>query len=158
VAKTTIYRRWRSKEDLALAVLIDMVEQQVESARSRGDVRAELVACVGRTVKTLTSTLMGRVMQGLASDLAADPVLGGAFRRRVVARSAGEVARLLQRGIERGEIRPDADVEIATQLLFGPVYYRLLFTGQPLDRRFAEQVVDAFLAPVAAQTPAPTPG
>jgi AcrR family transcriptional regulator len=154
VAKTTIYRRWRSKEDLALAVLIDMVEQQAEPARGRGDTRSELVAFVGRAVRTLTSTLMGRVLQGLASDLAADPALAGAFRERVVGRRVAEVRWVLERRIDRGEIRPDADLDIAGEMLFGPVYYRLLFSGEPLDRRFAERVVDAFLASAAPVRPA----
>src|ERR671935_2485662 len=69
VAKTTIYRRWRSKEDLALAVLIDMAERMMP-VPDRGDTFGELVELVTATVRMLTSTLMGRVMQGLVSELA----------------------------------------------------------------------------------------
>ena len=74
VAKTTIYRRWRDKDELALAVVLDMVEQIVEMPEL-GDTRAELLAFVNAAVKVLGSTLMGRVMQGLVSDLATDPEL-----------------------------------------------------------------------------------
>jgi AcrR family transcriptional regulator len=49
VAKTTIYRRWRSKEDLALAVLLDMTEQVVD-VPELDDTRAELVAFLARAV------------------------------------------------------------------------------------------------------------
>src|SRR5438445_2355702 len=72
VAKTTIYRRWRSKHELALAVLIDMVENIVMTP-DLGDTRKELVRFVDAAVKVLGSTVMGRVMQGLVSDLATDP-------------------------------------------------------------------------------------
>ena len=144
VAKTTIYRRWRSKDELALAVLIDMVEQIV-SVPDVGDTRAELVAFVDGAVRILGSTLMGRVMQGLVSDLAADPELARAFRSRVVAARVAEVRRLVERGIERGELRPDADLELVHELLFGPVYYRLLLSGAPLEPGLAERVVDAVL-------------
>ena len=144
VAKTTIYRRWRSKDELALAVLIDMVEQIV-SVPDVGDTRAELVAFVDGAVRILGSTLMGRVMQGLVSDLAADPALAQAFRGRVVAARVAEVRRLVERGIERGELRPDADLELVHELLFGPVYYRLLLSGAPLEPGLAERVVDAVL-------------
>src|SRR5437660_7873953 len=72
VAKTTIYRRWRSKDELALAVILDMVEQIVELP-DLGDTRAELIAFVNGAVEILGSTLMGRVMQGLVSDLATEP-------------------------------------------------------------------------------------
>ena len=75
VAKTTIYRRWRGKHELALAVLIDMVEQVVATP-DLGDTRAELVSFVDAAVTILGSTIMGRVMQGLVSDLASDPGAG----------------------------------------------------------------------------------
>jgi AcrR family transcriptional regulator len=146
VAKTTIYRRWRSKEDLALAALVGMVDRQAQRPRDLGDTRAELIAFVLRLVRALGSTLVGRVVHGLISDLASDPELARAFRERVVARRAAELDCILERGVERLEVRPDARTEIAMDLLLGPVYYRLLLTGQPLNREFAESVVDAFLA------------
>ena len=62
-------------------------------------------------VEVLGSTLMGRVMQGLVSDLATDPELAQAFRDRVVSVRDGEVERLVERGIERGDLRPDTDSE-----------------------------------------------
>jgi len=144
VAKTTIYRRWRDKDELALAVVLDMVEQVV-LLPVLGDTRAELLAFVEAAVDVLGSTLMGRVMQGLVSDLATDPDLARAFRERVVSVRDAEVARLVERGIERGDLRPDTDPGTAHELLIGPVYYRLLLTGQPLNRAFARRTVDAVL-------------
>jgi AcrR family transcriptional regulator len=155
VAKTTIYRRWRSKDELALAVLIDMVEQFV-AVPDLDDTRDELVAFVGGAVRILGSTLMGRVMQGLVSDLAADPALARAFRERVVATRVAEVHRLVERGIERGDLRPDTDRELMHELLFGPVYYRLMLSGAPLDDGLAERVVDAVL-PAFATSPVASP-
>jgi AcrR family transcriptional regulator len=149
VAKTTIYRRYRSKDELALAVLIRMVDE-VASVPDLGDTRAELFRFVSRAVKILGSTPMGRVMQGLVSDLAADPKLAQAFRERVVGRRLAEVRRVVERGIERGDLRPDADPELANELLFGPVYYRLLLSGAPLDGKLAQRVVDAVLPIFAA--------
>jgi AcrR family transcriptional regulator len=144
VAKTTIYRRWRSKDELALAVLIEMVEKVV-SFPDLGDTRAELVAFVDGAVKILGTTLMGRVMQGLVSDFAADAELARAFRERVVSVRVAEVERLVERGIARGDLRPDTDHELLHELLFGPVYYRLMLSGAPLDDNLAERVVAAVL-------------
>jgi AcrR family transcriptional regulator len=144
VAKTTIYRRYRSKHELALAVLLDMV-QQVVAVPELDTTRAELVAFVDGAVRVLESTLMGRVMQGLVSDLATDPVLATAFREQVVAARLEEVRRLVDRGVERGDLRPGPDYELAHELLFGPLYYRLLLSGAPLDAGLAERIVDAVL-------------
>jgi AcrR family transcriptional regulator len=144
VAKTTIYRRWGSKDELAFAVLIDMVEQFVATP-DLDDTRDELVAFVGAAVRILGTTLMGRVMQGLVSDLAADPELARRFREQVVATRVAEVHRLVERGIERGDLRGDTDRELIHELLFGPVYYRLMLSGAPLDAGLAARVVDAVL-------------
>jgi AcrR family transcriptional regulator len=144
VAKTTIYRRWRSKDELALAVLLDMVEQIVE-VPDLGDTRVELVKLVDAAVQILGGTLMGRVMQGLVSDLATDPELGRLFRDRIVGLRVAEVRRLIERGAARGELREGVDVELVHELLFGPVYYRLLLSGGRLDDRLAERVVDAVM-------------
>lgn len=144
VAKTTIYRRWRSKDELALAVLVDMVEQFVATPEL-DDTRAELVAFVEAAVRILGGTLMGRVMQGLVSDLAANPDLARAFREQVVSVRVAEVQRLAERGIARGHLRPDSDRELLHELLFGPVYYRLMLSGAPLEPGLAERIVDAVL-------------
>jgi AcrR family transcriptional regulator len=144
VAKTTIYRRWRSRDELALAVLLKMVEQIV-AVPDLGDVRAELVGFVDGAVRILRDSLMGRVMQGLASDLATDPELGRSFRSQVVAYRVSEVRRVLERAIERGEVRPDIDTDLVHEMLFGPVYYRLLLSGGELDPNFAAGIVDTIL-------------
>lgn len=144
VAKTTIYRRWRSKDELALAVLIDMVQTMV-AVPALADTRSELIALVRGAVRVLGKTLMGSVMQGLVPELARDSELSRAFRERVVALRLREVERLLRRGIERGELRADVDIGLIHELLFGAVYYRLFLSGEPLDRKLAERIVDAVL-------------
>lgn len=144
VAKTTIYRRWRSKDDLALAVLIDMV-QTVVAVPALEDTRAELIALVQGAVRILSRTLMGSVMQGLVSELASDSELAKNFRTHVVALRLAEVERLIQRGIDRGELHSDVDVTLTHDLLFGPVYYRLFLSGEPLDKNLAVRIVDAVL-------------
>jgi AcrR family transcriptional regulator len=151
VAKTTLYRRYRSKHELALAVLVDMVEQVVAVADA-GDTRTELIAFVNGAVRVLGSTLMGRVMQGLVSDLATDPELAGAFRERVVGARLAETQRLVDKGIERGDLRPGPDYELVHDLLFGPIYYRLLLSGAPLDKGLAERIVDAVLPAIAVRS------
>jgi AcrR family transcriptional regulator len=151
VAKTTIYRRWRGRHELALAVLIDMVDNVVATP-DLGSTREEFVHFLRAGVRVLGTTLMGRVMQGLVSDLAADPELARAFRERVVGRRVAEVRRLQDRGVERGDLRPGIDVALMNELLFGPIYYRLLLSGGPLEPGLAEAIVDVVL-PAFATAP-----
>lgn len=142
VAKTTIYRRYRSRDDLALAVLIDMV-RGVAAVPDLHDTKAELTHFVRATINVLRKTLMGRVMQGLVSELAADPQLAAAFRTRVVALRVSEVNRIIDRGLQRGEVRTDVNVDLVHDMLFGPVYYRLLLSGAPLRSNLAEAIVNS---------------
>jgi hypothetical protein len=66
-----------------------------------------------------------------------------------VAARIHELGRVLERGIERGEIRADADQAFVHDLLFGPVYYRLLLSGGSLDDDLAARIVDAVLPGIA---------
>jgi AcrR family transcriptional regulator len=106
---------------------------------------------VNGAVRVLESTLMGRVMQGLVSDFATDAELGKAFREQIVSVRIAEVRRVVDKGIERGDLAPEVDYELVHELLFGPVYYRLLLSGAALDPQLAERIVDAVLPGLAAR-------
>ncbi|MFZ2012695.1 MAG: TetR/AcrR family transcriptional regulator [Nocardioides sp.] len=153
IAKTTLYRRWRSKEDLALAVVLDMARTAV-AAPVHDDIRQALISYLAAATTILRTTLMGRVMQGLASDLATDPDMANAFRTEVVTLRHTRLTELVRRGVDTGQLRTDVDVAILQDLLFGPIYYRLLFSGTPLEEDLAERIVDAVLPSIAAH---PTP-
>jgi AcrR family transcriptional regulator len=141
VAKTTIYRRWRSKKDLALAALLEVIREEPPLTRRLGSTRAALTAYLGQLIKNITSRLYGRILRGLISELAIDRELARGFREHVLARRIEAIQGLLQRGIERGELRPDLDLEIATDQLLGPIYYRALMSGEPLTPAFIDRLV-----------------
>lgn len=146
VAKTTIYRRFRDRDELALAVLIEMSEG-FGAPRDLGDTRKELLAFVNEATEVI---LRGGVIEGLTSEIATNPELGQTYRDRIIKLRWAEVEQIIERGIERGDLRPDTDVRVAHELLVGPLFYRLLFSGLPLTKRHAGQVVDAMMAAYAA--------
>jgi AcrR family transcriptional regulator len=154
VAKTTVYRRYSSRDDLALAVLVDMV-RTVAAVPDLRTTRDELVLFLRATITVLGQTLMGRVMQGLVSELATNERLSSAFRERVVALRVSELRRIVDRGVERGELRDDLDLTLAHELLFGPIYYRLLLSGAPMDPALADRLVEAVLPSMQARTAGP---
>ena len=145
VAKTTIYRRWRSKEDLALAALLEVIREE-PPARHLGSTQAALIGYLGQLIKNVNSRLYGRILRGLISELAVDRQLAKGFREQVLARRIAAIRGLLARGIERGELRPDLDMELAVDLLLGPIYYRVLMSGEPLTSAFVERLVGAVMA------------
>jgi AcrR family transcriptional regulator len=140
VGKATIYRRWRSKELLAQALLADLAAPHI-AIEETGDTREEMLAAVMNPMLALTGSDFGPVIRALLSQIANNPMIGDPFRATVVQARRDEIAHMIARGIERGDLCPEADSDIATELLVGPVYFRLMFGGE-LDLAFAERVVD----------------
>ncbi len=144
VGKATIYRRWGSKEALAQELLAELAGPHI-AVPETGDTRAELLAAVTNPMRAVTDTPFGPVIRALLSQIAVNPTLGDPFRATVVQARRDEIGRVIARGIARGDLRPDADATIATELLVGPVYFRLMFGGE-LDDAFAKRIVDAVLS------------
>ena len=140
VGKATIYRRWASKEALAQDLLAHLAAPHIAVADS-GDTREELLAAVTNPMRVVTETDFGPVIRALLSQIASDPSIGDPFRATVVEARRAEIAKVIERGIARGDLRADADAGVATELLVGPVYFRLMFGGV-LDLDFAKRVVD----------------
>ena len=155
VAKTTIYRRWRDKWELALdAVMIDMLPRFANPV-DVSDTRKELITFVDSVTKLWASPPYGPAMQGLISQIATEPELARVYRERVVEPRREQLRPVIERGIARGDLRPDTDVRLVHELLVGPILYRLLLSGPPLDRKLTTSLADAVLdsfAPAAKAT------
>jgi AcrR family transcriptional regulator len=141
VSKPTIYLRWPSKMELALAAVTSLyVDQPVAET---GDVRADLVAHL-RGVKRVHDTVgIGLAGSMLAAERS-NPSLIARFRERAVRPSRQRARRILQAGIRRGTIRSDTDVNAAVNMLVGSLY-AVYLAGD--ERSFnIESVVDTLLA------------
>ena len=109
-----------------------------------GDTRKELITFVNSAVRTLGSKPYGPAMQGLVSR--SRPTRSSPCLPRVRRRAAPPANQaVIERGIERGDLRPDTDPRLIQELLIGPIYFRLLFSGPPFDRKLGTQLVDAIL-------------
>jgi AcrR family transcriptional regulator len=143
VGKATIYRRWPSKEALAQDLLTQLAGPHIAVADT-GNTRDELLAAVINPMRAVSETDFGPVIRAMLSQIASNPRVGDPFRATVVEARRGEITKVIERGIARGDLRADADPGVATELLVGPVYFRLMFGGV-LDTEFAERVVDSVL-------------
>ena len=149
VGKAAIYRRWPSKEALTLELVLDLAGPHLDIA-DVGDTRAELRAATANPLSAIVDTPWGPVVRAMLSQIAGNPAIGDPFRASVVARRRAEIGSVIARGIARGDLRRDADSSIATELLVGPVYFRLAFGGK-LDMSFADRVADAVFRAFAAR-------
>jgi AcrR family transcriptional regulator len=153
VGKQTIYRWWPSRAALALEAYLGGSDAVLQRPPDSGDVREDVRELLGWLVAVLAQPIGGRVLAGLIADLQHDPELAERFHRDVVPARRRAMLEALERGRERGELRPEADLELAVDALHGAVFYRLLLSGEPLDAGFTEQLADQVLDGLAAPAP-----
>jgi AcrR family transcriptional regulator len=126
VGKATIYRRWKSKEALfAEAIALIALNPEVPDTGSvRGDFEAVSGAAVGRMAPEAF-----RVLPRLMADAADDPELREALHAALVRPRRAAIATIVRRGIDRGELRADLDVDLVGDILIGPLIARVLLSG-----------------------------
>ena len=151
VAKTTLYRRWPTKDHLAIAVGAQMLGEV--PIPDSGDLRQDLTEFATALAESLNRLRMaghygGGKSPGLAAELVAaaarHPDIGEVVRAMYAERHALARARL-ERAVSREGLRPDLDQGLLVEQLVGPIYYRILITGAPADRGYAERLVEALL-------------
>ncbi len=141
-ARSSIYRRWRSKRDLvAYAVLSAMGERP---AADTGHLRKDLEAAVG-TLHNAFAGPLGQALAGLVADMAQDAGLARTIRSEVLAARRNSMREAFDRARARRESRNDLDIELVLDMLTGPFYYRALFGHAPLTERMTGRVVSYVL-------------
>ena len=163
VSKATIYRWWPTKETLALDALYTEWDTTRPSPRDTGSLRGDLLAMMRPWARLATSRPYGRVLAALITEAQTDPVFAAVYRQRLLEPRRDQARAVFLRAIERGEIPADTKVEVALDLLYGPLYHRLLHGHAPLNDRFTQDVIDMALngiqpTPGPAATPADQPG
>jgi AcrR family transcriptional regulator len=138
VAKTTIYRWWPNRASLLVEVLAEVHTAAVPLPSGGEPVRA----IVGelRDAAVALNGLTGKLLTALIGEAQHDPevsaeLLEGLFHPRRAA-----TARILRRAQEQGAIRPDVPPDVAADLFFGPLFYRLLVRHDPVTTAFMMQV------------------
>jgi AcrR family transcriptional regulator len=154
VGKATIYRRYRSKDELITAAIAGLVSEI--SVPDTGRTRADLLALMRGAVAVYSGSLEAAVMPSLVEAMSRDAELARLVREGFLVRRRAALQEVLERGIERGDLRRDLDVDLALDVLGGPLFYRLLITGGPIDAQLAEGVVELILAGFAPSTKSPT--
>jgi AcrR family transcriptional regulator len=144
VSKATIYRWWPSKERLALEALVEWAAVG-SPPRDTGTLRGDLLALVRPWVREIRRRQFGRVIAAMITEGQSDPEFAADYRRHFVDQRREPMHAAFTRAIDRGEAPADIDIDVALDLVYGPLYHRLLHGHAPLTDGFAQQVVDLAL-------------
>ncbi len=149
--KATIYRWWPSKELLALDALFSDWSSAPDDKHDTGSLAGDLLALMRPWVRQLAAKPYGRVIAALILRAQSDPQFAEVYRARFVQPRRDQAQLIFARAIERGEIPADTDIEVALDLLYGPVYHRMLHGHAKLTDRFVRAVVELVVAGVSAE-------
>ena len=160
VGKATIYRRYRSKGELVTAAVAALVSEI--RIPDTGSTQRDLLELMRSAVNVYSGSIEAAAMPSLVDAMSRDVELARAVREGFLAVRRAALHAVLERGVERGDLRADLDFELALDVLGGPLFYRLLVTGGPIDRALAEGVVELILrgfapAQPSVRTPPATP-
>jgi len=136
VSKASIYRRWPSKELLVIDALRSAMGPL--DAVDTGDVGGDLRAILGDLVARFSSKeRMNDVLPHLIEVATHDPALRTELEAFIQLRR-WPLRVSLERGVARGEVSPDADLDTLIDALLGPIIYRRLLSGGTIDTAFIE--------------------
>ncbi len=139
VGKPTIYRNWHNRETLAMAALLHGGGPQTsvkETGSALDDLRRQLIK-----VTQVFCAPRGRNAVLMVASADPDSELTKAFRHQVMLASREEGRTMLSRAAAEGSLRADADIDVALDLIYGPIFYRLLIGHAPASEAFVSALL-----------------
>jgi AcrR family transcriptional regulator len=149
VGKQTIYRWWPGKGGVILDALADPDARPGDGRLpDTGDIRADLTAVIRATVAEFADPALSASTRALTIETLRDSALAVQVRDRILRPQLDAVRDRLRAGQAAGQIRAGIDLDLAVELLFGPMYHRWLLNTGPLTDDYADGIVDLTLTAI----------
>nr|WP_202885831.1 TetR/AcrR family transcriptional regulator [Kribbella sandramycini] len=149
VGKQTIYRWWSSKGAVVLDALV--VEQSAPDADwpDTGDLAADLRLVLRAIAAEFADEANSATLRALMIDMQHDDALSREVMTRILGPQLAATKRRLTAAQAAGQVAQGIDLDIAAELLFGPLYHRWILRTQPFDDAYADVLTDLALRAIA---------
>jgi AcrR family transcriptional regulator len=140
VGKATVYRWWPSKASLVMDAFVSVAEQELRYPPTGPAEKA-----IREQMKRWTLIFggpLGKIIAAVIGAGQSEPEMLEAFQNYYVEPRRREARELLKQAMENGEIRPNLDPGMILDILYGPLYLRLLIKSGPLTLEFIDQVFE----------------
>jgi AcrR family transcriptional regulator len=150
VGKQSIYRWWHSKADLILEAYLARATASVPMIAETGDAFVDFESTLKRLCSVLSQPGVQKSFCSFVAEAQFDEEFRAKFYTQFVSRRQDLFGKILEQGLERGQIRADANLDETLDFVLGAVWYRLLSgTPRKLDDRYAETICDTLRASLA---------
>ena len=144
VGKQTIYRWWASKADILLDAFLEDAAERL-TPPELGDLGADMRSHLRNCAEFFSQSDAGAVFRALVGEAQHDEKIASRLRVDYISQQRDRDRAPLRRAIERGELSPDVDMEMALEQLVAPVHYRILVSGEPVTPDYTDLLVERFL-------------
>lgn len=145
VHETSLYRRWKTKDQLLLTALDSQIAQDIP-VPDTGSLRSDLIA-VMQSLRLVLQSAGGQALVQTAVATLHQPDLR-VLRQEHWRQRRAHLQPLFDRAVARGELSPRADCQLILETLSGVFYMRLFVVNAPLDETLPDQIVDLILPAV----------
>jgi AcrR family transcriptional regulator len=143
VGKPTIYRSWANAQELAMTALV--ARDDLDVPAPQGGIEGLVEGIIMRL-----NTKRGRFMALMLASAEPDGELFKAFANRVILKGRRDGLEILQAQLEAGKLKPDTDLPLVLDMIFGALMLRLLLRHEPLDITLARNALGVILDGIRA--------
>ncbi|HCT81058.1 MAG TPA: TetR family transcriptional regulator [Micromonosporaceae bacterium] len=148
VGKQTIYRWWPSKGALAMDAINDRIGEATDFPDT-GDIVIDLTRQMSEVVELLNGEI-GTIFRGIIAEAQSDPALGTAILDEIIEPRTRTCEVRLAKAVAGGQLRSDIPTRVMVELLYSPLYYRILFGTDPLTTEYIPELLEYLVSGIGS--------
>jgi len=145
VGKAAIYRRWRSKLDMTVALTSEVAVAAID-VPDTGSLRGDIRQYLDNACEAIAHPLARHIIPDLLAEATRNPALADALVPTLRTPRRAKAAVLFRRAVKRGELSADSDLEMCMDFLAGPLYWRLAVVHTSTSEDYLDRLTDMVMA------------